>query len=332
MLCFPFTMAPKSELGIIKRIWGSPMKEALRNVTLRQLQIFMVAAEHESFAKAAEILHLTQPAVSMQMKRLAEMVGIPLFAKSGRDLRLTLAGRSLLPYVRRMTQTLREAGEELDAINGLRHGQVKIGMVTTTQYFAPRLTAEFQKQHPEIQLDITIANRRRIINKLESNEIDVAIMGRTPKRLEVNAVEFFEHPYVVVASPSHSLVSKRSLAPEQLANESFLVREPGSGTRMIFDHFFIKNEAKHPNVQEFSSNESIKQAVMAGMGIAVISAHTIHLEKQAQVMSVLNVKNMPVMQAWLLLHLSNKVLSPSAEAFKQFMQAQAPGYMKSIFA
>jgi len=308
------------------------MKEALRNVTLRQLQIFMVAAEHESFAKAADILHLTQPAVSMQMKRLAEMVGIPLFAKSGRDLRLTLAGRSLLPYVRRMTQTLREAGEELDAINGLRHGHVKIGMVTTTQYFSPRLTAEFQKQHPEIQLDLTIANRRRIINKLESNEIDLAIMGRTPKRLEVNPTEFFEHPYVVVAGPSHPLSKKKNISPQDLNSESFLVRESGSGTRMIFDHFFIKNELKQPSIQEFSSNESIKQGVMAGLGLAVISAHTIHLERQADLLKVLNIKAMPAMRTWCILHLSNKVLSPSAEAFKQFMQTQAPGYMKSIFS
>ena len=308
------------------------MKDALRNVTLRQLQIFMVAAEHESFAKAADLLHLTQPAVSMQMKRLAEMVGIPLFAKRGRELRLTLAGRSLLPYVRRMTQTLREAGEELDAITGLRHGQIKIGMVTTTQYFSPRLTAEFQKQHPEIQLDITIANRRRIINKLESNEIDLAIMGRTPKRLEVMSAEFFEHPYVVIASPSHPLVKQKSISPQQLNNESFLVREAGSGTRMIFDHFFIKNELKQPNIQEFSSNESIKQGVIADMGLAVISAHTIHLEVQAGLLAVLNVKTLPVMQTWFMLHLANKVLSPSAEAFKQFIQTQAPSYMKKIFA
>ncbi len=307
------------------------MKEALRNVTLRQLQIFMVAAEHESFAKAADILHLTQPAVSMQMKRLAEMIGMALFAKSGSDLRLTLAGRSLLPYVRRMTQTLREAGEELDAINGLRHGQVKIGMVTTAQYFSPRLTAEFQKQHPEIQLDITIANRRRIIDKLESNDIDVAIMGRTPKRLDVSTAEFFEHPYVIIASPSHPLVGEKNIAPADLASETFLVREPGSGTRMLFDHIFLTNELKPPNTQEFSSNESIKQSVIAEMGLAIISAHTIHLETQANLLAVLHVKTMPVMRAWFLLHLSNKVLSPAADAFKQFMQTKAPGHMKTIF-
>ncbi|MGH1486736.1 MAG: LysR substrate-binding domain-containing protein [Cellvibrionaceae bacterium] len=305
------------------------MKEALRNVTLRQLQIFMVAAEYESFARAAETLHLTQPAISMQMKRLAEMIGIELFAKSGRELKLTVAGKALLPYVRQVTQTLREAGEELDAINGLRHGRIKLGMVTTTQYFSPRLTEAFRKSHPEIELDITIANRRNIVKKLENNEIDMAIMGRTPKRLAVDAVEFFDHPYVIVAPPSHSLVGQKNILPEELMEETFLARESGSGTRMILDHFFLNQEL---NLQEFTSNESIKQGVMAGMGLAIISSHTIHLEEKNNLLAVLDVSGMPENRTWFILHIVNKKLSSSAEVFKSFMEKEAPEHMRSIFS
>lgn len=308
------------------------MKDALRNVTLRQLQIFMIAAEHESFARAAELLHLTQPAISMQMKRLAEMLGVDLFAKDGRDLKLTLSGQALLPYVRQVAQTLQEAAEEIDAINGLRHGRVRLGMVTTTQYFSPRLTTEFKKQFPEIELHITIANRRNIVSKLELNEIDLAIMGRTPSRLSVDAADFYEHPYVIIAPQLHPLANKTKIAPEALQSESFLARESGSGTRMILDRFFIKHELNQPRIQEFSSNESIKQGVMAGMGLAVISAHTIHLERQAGLLSVLDVHTMPTLRTWYILNLQNKTLSPSVQAFKQFMIEQAPGFMQSIFA
>lgn len=306
-------------------------KDSLRNATLRQLQIFMVAAEHESYARAAETLHLTQPAVSMQMKRLAEMAKIDLFVKSGRELKLTSAGKTLLPYVRQITQTIREAGEELDAIKGARHGQVKVGMVTTTQYFSPRLITEFNKQYPEIELEVVIANRRSIISRLENNEIDLAIMGRTPSRVPVTAERFFDHPYVIIASKSHYLAKQSIINPEHLKGEPFLVRENGSGTRLLLDHFFTEHNLHPPKLHEFTSNESIKQGVMAGMGIAIISAHTIHLEKTINLLSILDIDTMPIMRDWYILHLNTKVLSPAAAAFQQFMQKQAPKLMKNIF-
>ena len=282
--------------------------------------------------RAAETLHLTQPAVSMQMKRLSEMVGVALFAKRGRNLYLTRAGKALLPYVRLVMGTLREADEEIDAIKGLRHGKVKIGMVTTTHYFAPRLTAQFKAKHPDVELDIAIANRKNVISKLENNQIDLAIMGRTPSRLSVDAEEFSEHPYVIIAPKSHPLVGKKNIEPYELQSEHFLARESGSGTRMILDHFFAKNDLKLPSTQEFSSNESIKQSVMAGMGMAFISAHTIHLEAKSGLLEVLDVTGMPALRTWYILHLVNKNLSPAANAFKQFMQQEAPEHMQEIFA
>ncbi|MFT6221290.1 MAG: DNA-binding transcriptional LysR family regulator [Candidatus Endobugula sp.] len=307
-------------------------RDTLRNATLRQLQIFMVAAEHESYARAAESLYLTQPAVSMQMKRLAEMAQIDLFVKSGRELKLTSAGKTLLPYVRQITQTIREAGEELDAIKGARHGQVKVGMVTTTQYFSPRLTCEFNKQYPEIELDVVIANRRDIINKLEANEIDLAIMGRSPRRVSVIAERFFDHPYVIIAPKSHYLAKQQLINPNHLKGETFLVRENGSGTRLLLDNFFTEYNVNPPKLHEFTNNESIKQGVMAGMGLAIISAHTIHLEKTIKLLSVLDIDTMPIMRDWYILHLSTKVLSPAAVAFKQFIDTQAPRHMSNIFS
>ncbi|MFT7386939.1 MAG: DNA-binding transcriptional LysR family regulator [Candidatus Endobugula sp.] len=308
------------------------MKDALKNATLRQLQIFMVAAENESYARAAETMHLTQPAVSMQMKRLAEMAETDLFFKSGRELKLTSAGKTLLPYVRQITQTIREAGEELDAIKGARHGEIRLGMVTTTQYFSPRLIIEFNKQYPEIELDVFIANRRDIVQKLENNEIDLAIMGRTPRRVAVTANKFYDHPYVVIAPKSHYLARQRVINPEHLTGESFLVRENGSGTRLLLNDFFTEHDIHPPKIHAFSSNESIKQGVMAGMGLAIISAHTIQLEKTVKLLSILDVDTMPIMHEWYILHLTSKVLSPADIAFQQFMQTQAPKHMDDIFS
>lgn len=308
------------------------MKDSLRNATLRQLQIFMVAAEHESYARAAETLHLTQPAISMQMKRLMEMVKMDLFIKEGRELKLTSAGKTLLPYVRQVSQTIREASEELDAIKGVRHGQVKLGVVTTSQYFSPRLIAEFNKQYPDIELEMTIANRHDIVNKLENNEIDLAIMGRSPRRLIVDAEKFYDHPYVIIAPKSHYLSKQSSVYASMLKGEAFLVRENGSGTRMLLDYFFTEHKLRPPKLHEFTNNESIKQGVMAGMGLAIISAHTIHLEKTIGLLSILNIKTLPIVRDWFILHPTGKVLSPAAEAFKQFMQTEAPQHMKNIFS
>lgn len=307
------------------------MRESLKNVTLRQLQIFLVAAEHESFLHAAEILHLTQPAVSMQMKRLAEMVGTPLFIKSGRNLRLTTAGKALIPYLKQINQTLKAASDELDDIKKSRQGKIRIGMVTTTQYFSPRLLAEFKKLHPEIEVEIAIANRKNIIKKLESNEIDLAIMGRTPKRLQVITEEFYEHPYVIIASPENPLASQQQIPALQLIDENILAREPGSGTRIILEQFFASHKVTPPELLEFNSNEAIKQAVMANMGVAIISAHTIHLETSARLLAVLDVENMPSIKTWFVTYLKNRHLSPAATAFKLFMNQHASKLMDKIF-
>lgn len=307
------------------------MNDTLRNATLRQLTIFLVAAEQQNFAKTASILSLTQPAVSMQMSQLSDIVGMPLFEKNGRSLLLTRAGKSLVPYVQTIKQALREAGEEMDALKGLKHGKVKIAMVTTARYFAPKLIAHFNDLHEEIELDISIHNRKRVIDKLENNQIDLAIMGRPPARIEVDTEWLSDHPYVMIAPPNHPLAGKKNISPKRLSKETFLAREHGSGTRIVLDHYFSKNAVTPKNIQEMSSNETIKQSVMANMGLAIISKHTIGLEYQTGNLTILNVKNLPEVRSWYVLHSSNKTLSPAALAFKSFIQSEAPAYMKNFF-
>lgn len=306
------------------------MPDALRHATLRQLQIFLAAAEHQSFARAAEVLHLTQPAVSMQMAQLSEALGVALFERRGRNLALTHAGQTLVPYVERVAQTLREAGEALDALQGLRHGKLRIALVTTTRYFAPRLVAQFRQEHPQIELEVSIASREGVIAQLESNHADLAIMGRPPAHLPIVAEAFAKHPHGVIASPDHPLAGKRRIAPSRIAQEPFIAREAGSGTRHAMDQYFAEHQLDPPLVQEMTSNESIKQAVMAGMGLAFISLHTVSLEHQTGHLVLLDLKGLPVVRSWYVLHRANRSLSPAAVAFKKFMHDQAPKFLKTL--
>lgn len=306
------------------------MSDALRHATLRQLQIFLAAAEHSSFARAAELLHLTQPAVSMQMAQLSESMGIALFERRGRKLALTHAGETLVPFVERVTQTLREAGEAIDDLQGLRHGKLRIALVATTRYFAPRLVAQFRQEHPQIEMEVSIAGRDNVIAQLESNHVDLAIMGRPPTHLPVVAEVFAKHPHGVIASPDHPLAGKKRVAPSRVAAEPFIVREPGSGTRHAMDQYFAEHALDPPLIQEMPSNESIKQAVMAGMGLAFISLHTVNLEHRTGHLVLLDLKGLPVMRNWYVLHRANKSLSPAAVAFKKYMHAEAPKFMKTL--
>ncbi len=306
------------------------MPDALRHATLRQLQIFLAAAEHSSFARAAEALHLTQPAVSMQMSQLADTLGMALFEKRGRSLGLTRAGETLMPYAQRVAQTLREAGEAIDALQGLQHGKIRIAIVTTTRYFAPRLIAQFRSEHPQIELEVAIADREDVITRLENDQVDMAIMGRPPTHLQVVAEPFAKHPHGVIAPPGHPLAAKKRLTPAKLGSQPFIARESGSGTRYAMEQYFAGHGLKPLIVQEMTSNESIKQAVMAGMGLAFISLHTISLEHQTGNLLLLDAQGLPIVRNWYVIHRASKSLSPAALAFKQFMHDEAPGYMKTL--
>jgi DNA-binding transcriptional LysR family regulator len=304
---------------------------SLHKVTLRQLQIFIVAAETLSFQRAADVLELTPPAVSMQMSRLGKELGTTLFEKKGRQIALTAAGATLLPYARRISKLLREASESIGDAGAQARERLTVAMVTTSRNFGPQLVARFQAEHPEIRLDMRIGNRREVIELLETEEVDLALMGRVPGRLEVEALRFAKHPYVIIAAPSHPLAGQKDIAPSSLVDETFLARESGSGTRIVMEHFFEDRGLDMPSIKEMSSNENIKQAVMAQMGLAVISRHTLLLELGAGRIVELDVRGMPEMRSWRVVQLKGRPLSTAARQFRAFVRKRGPELMGELF-
>lgn len=305
--------------------------KALRHATLRQLQIFETAAENLSFARAAEHLHLTQPAISMQIGQLEQSAGAALFERLGKKLYLTPTGTELLAHVRRISQAMREAGEAMDAIRGLELGRLSIAVVSTAKYFAPKLLTMFRGAHPKIELRLSDANREEVLALLRSNAVDLAIMGRPPDDIETVAEAFAPHPHVIVAPPGNPLCLERGMPVKALAKETFISREPGSGTRSAMERFFAQHKIAPEIAMVMASNESIKQAVMAGMGLSFISSHTIGLECQAGHLVPLDIVGLPVMRRWYVVHLASKRLTPTAEAFKRFVFTEAPKYLEATF-
>ena len=299
----------------------------MKNVTFRQLKVFEAVARHLSFSRAAEELHLTQPAVSMQVRSLEQDAGLPLTEQVGKKIFLTDAGAQLARHARVIARQLREAEESLAAIRGLRGGQLKIGVVSTAKYFAPRLLAAFRARHPGIELNLGVHNREKIVRLLADNEIDLAVMGRPPAELATLADAFAENPLVVIAAPAHPLAKRRRIAPRDLATETFLIREPGSGTRSAMERFFAEQDVILKHTFEMSSNETIKQAVMAGMGIAFISSRTIDLELMVGRLVILRVIGTPVLRQWHLVRRAEKRQLPLAEAFRDFLRAEAATLM-----
>ena len=291
----------------------------MRNVTLRQIRVFAAVARHLSFTRAAQELHLTQPAVSQQMSLLEEEVGMPLFEQIGRRIRLAPAGLELLRYATQVTELLREAGETLAAMRGLKRGELKLGAVSTAKYFAPTLLSAFAPGYPEITIKFTVANREEIVKLLGANELDLVIMGRPPRELDTTAESFARHPFVIIASPDHPLARRHRIPLKSLARESFIIREQGSGTRASMEHVFRERGVTFRASMEVSSNETIKQAVMAGMGLSFISSHTIGLEAQTGKLAILDVAGLPIVRDWYVIHLREKILSPIAAAFRAYL-------------
>lgn len=296
----------------------------LQNATLHQLRLFAAVIEHGGFTAAAKALHLTQPAVSMQVKELEEACGLPLFEKLGRRVDLTEAGRELATCVAGITAQLRETQEHLDALRGLKKGTLKLGAVSTAKYFAPALLAEFQRLYPDTSVRLVVSNREDIVRHLENNEVDLVLMGRPPKEVATDATSFAKHPLIIIAAPDHPLAQRRRIRLATVAQENFLLREPGSGTRAAMEALFASRNLAFKASMEMSSNETIKQAVMAGMGLAFISSHTVGLELTARRLVALDVVGLPVMKSWFVLCLAKKRPPPIAAAFRQFLLERGP--------
>jgi DNA-binding transcriptional LysR family regulator len=295
----------------------------MKNITFRQVRVFTEVARRLSFVRAAEALHLTPPAVTMQVKELEAAVGLPLFDRRGRSISLTTTGEYFLVYARRLVSTLKDAEDAMARFKRVETGVLNIGLVSTAKYFVPPLLARFHEEHAGVEARLSVAgSRERLVELLHAGEVDLAIMGRPPKELATRAEPFAAHPLVFVGPPRHALARAEQASVEALSRETFIVREPGSGTRKAMDDFFRAHHVAVPIAMEMSSNETIKQAVMAGMGLSFLSLHTIGLELTHGLIARLEVEGTPIMRTWNLVHLPSKLLSPAAEAFRYFVLEQ----------
>ncbi|HYD32500.1 MAG TPA: LysR substrate-binding domain-containing protein [Azospirillaceae bacterium] len=293
----------------------------MRYATLRQMQVFEAAARHLSFSKAAQELHLTQPAVSLQIKQLEGLATLPLFEQVGRRLHLTAAGEVLQRHAHAILGAVADAEEAMSALRGVRAGGLRIGVVSTAKYFAPFILSAFASGYPGVEVSLAVANRQQIVALLDENAIDLALMGQPPVDAQFVAVRFAEHPLVVIASPNHPLVHRR-IAPKGLDGETFLVREQGSGTRAAMERLMAEHGVMPGRLIEMASNETIKQAVMAGMGVSFLSQHTIGLEVSVRRLEILAVQGTPVVRHWNVVHREGKRLLPVGETFIRFLADQ----------
>ena len=290
------------------------------NVTFRQLRVFTEVAQHGSMIRAAESLHLTAPAVSMQIKEVEAQVGLSLFDRHGRQVSLSTAGEYFLVHARRLLANLKEADNAMARFKRLEHGLLTIGIVSTAKYFVPHLLARFHEEHPGVDVRLrVVGNREQLVSMMESGDVDMSVMGRPPKEIATRAEAFAAHPLVFVCPPKHRLLDVGRPPVSLLQEQPFIVREHGSGTRAAMAAFFAEHRFEPHITMEMSSNETIKQAVMAGMGLSFLSLHTIGLEVRLGLLRVLDVEGTPIMRTWNIVRLQSKVLSPAAEAFRYFI-------------
>jgi DNA-binding transcriptional LysR family regulator len=294
------------------------------NLTLRQLRIFEAVARLLSFTRAAEELHLTQPAVSMQIKQMEQVVGLALFEQVGKKIYLTEAGHEMAQYSRRVISIMAEAEQVIAEMKGLSRGRLTISVASTANYFVPRLWAAFRAQHPDVNVSLDVTNRAGLIQALMDNASDLVIMGQPPENLDVVAESFMPNPLVVVAPPSHPLAGKKKIPLGRLQQETFLVREQGSGTRSLMERVFAEKDLKLSAPMEMSSTEAIKQGVEAGLGLALLSAHTLEMESALKRLVILDVEGFPVVRDWYIVHRAGKRLSALAQAFKAFVMRVTP--------
>ncbi len=302
----------------------------MRNATLRQLKVFEAVARHLSFTRAAEELHLTQPAVSTQVKELESHAGLPLFEQLGRKTYLTQAGVEMLRHSRAIIEQFREVDEAMQQLKGIAGGKLNVAVISAGDYFFPTLLAEFARRHPGVILNLTVHNRAELLHQLADNLTDLAIMVRPPDDMDTVNEPFSPHPYVIVAAPTHPLAHKRRIPMDVIVREPFIVRERGSDTRASMADGFGAWLAEINVAMELKSTETIKQAVIAGMGISFLSAHTVTLERQVGSLVVLDVQGFPVMLNWYVVHRRNKRLPPVASAFKNFLMNEGASLIESI--
>lgn len=296
----------------------------MSHITLHQLKVFESVARHLSFTRAAEELFLTQPTVSLQIKQLENLVALPLFEQMGKRIYLTEAGQELYQYSRAIAQLIADMELALDELKGLERGKLNISVVSTANYFAPHLLAKFCQRYQGITVSLNVTNRENVLRQLADNLTDLAIMGQPPDGLDIVSESFMENPLVIIAPPNHPLCGQQKIPVKRLAQEVFLVREPGSGTRNAMERFFTEQQITINRGMETDTSEAIKQAVQAGMGLGIMSRHTIELELITNRLMILDVQGFPIMRHWHIVHRKNKRFSKVAKTFKEFLLKEAP--------
>lgn len=293
--------------------------------TLKQIKTFHRVATLQSISKAANALFVTQPAITQQIKQLEEAFGVALIEPFGRTIQLTESGKILLGLSERVMASLNEMEHSMASLVNLEKGHIRLGIVSTTKYFVPMLIMEFKKDYPEITFDLKIANRETMIHSLRNNLVDLVIMGRPPNKIEYDAIPFITNPLGIVSGSKYPIKSKPQYTLGDLRHEKFIAREEGSGTRLLMEKIFEEQGVKPLITMSIDSNETIKQSVLANMGLTFISLRAVRRELDAGLLKLIDIEGLPYIGHWYIMHRTEKKLSPSTDIFKQFIMEKAEG-------
>ncbi|MEE9302206.1 MAG: LysR family transcriptional regulator [Thiotrichaceae bacterium] len=301
------------------------------NITFRQLQIYEAVAQTQSYTRAAERLFMTQPAVSMQMKQLEETTGLDLFERQGKKIVITASGEKLRKHANKIIDSFEIMHGSISKLQKGQHEQIKISAATTANHFVTHMMAEFSRLHKEINITLDITNRETLVTQLQNYTPDFVIMGEPPSKLDLDSQLIMENPLIVISSPQHPLVKQykpKRIPMKEVIKEAFVVREEGSGTKAAIRRHFKKEGYDFISSYEMSSNESIKHAVVAGLGLGIVALHTIKLELEAGKLIILDVENFPLRRHWHLVSRKGRRLSPAATEFQMFILESAESYQE----
>jgi len=297
-----------------------PGEATLKQATLHQLKVFEAIAEYGSFTRAAEELFLTQPTVSQQIKQLTKAIGLPLFEHVGKRLYLTDAGQEVLKVSRDISERFTQLEMTLADLKGLKQGKLRLAATTTAKYFVPRLLGSFRQRYPGISISLQVTNQQKLLERLAENLDDLYFTGQPPDNLDIKPRPVIENPLVVIAPYNHPLAQEKNISLQRLVEEPFIMREPGSGTRLAVERFFAENRVEINNVEmEIGSNEAIKQAIAGGLGISVLSRHALALEGLNGPLVMLDVEGFPIQRYWYVVYPTGKQLSVVTRTFLDYL-------------
>lgn len=300
------------------------------NLTFRQLKVYEAVARLLNYTKAAKELHLSQPAVSMQIKLLEEHADTPLIEKLGKQLYLTVVGHEMYNYARNTMQQQIDLEETIEQMKTLQQGHLKLAVASTANHFVIRLLGRFAKLHPKIRISLEVSNRSSLLEILDKNQCDLVIMGLPPEGHNLTAVPFLENPLVVVSCPEHPMAAKQQISLKELAKHEFVIREQGSGTRGSVERFFAEHSLEFKSKMDISNNRAIKHAAEEGLGLAIVSLHTLELELKAKTLQIISVEDFPIYRHWYIVQRNGKRLSPIATAFKDYIMKKADKLMHGL--